>query len=234
MTKQFSSVWTRAPRAANGRQGLSRDQIVAAAMELLDAEGLDALSMRKLGAKLDAGATSLYWHVANKDELLELVLDRIWAEVSYPDSEETPWRQALGDYAYSLRRTLRAHPWAATLCVRMPNVGPNAFRIAEGMRRTMTGMGFAGMDLYVAGGVVTCYVLGQVIPELSFRQATGGEEPDIDSMREAIETLAGDYTELAADYREMIPENPDAARAMAFDFGLLCILDGLAARVPRP
>ena len=84
MTKQFSSVWTRPPRPAK-TSGLGRDQIVAAVVELLDAEGLDALSMRKLGAKLNAGATSLYWYVANKDELLELALDEVWGLVDTPE-----------------------------------------------------------------------------------------------------------------------------------------------------
>ncbi|MGK8523410.1 TetR family transcriptional regulator [Nocardia asteroides] len=90
MTKQqFTSVWTKQPRRPR-TSGLGREQIVAAAVEILDANGLDALSMRKLGAKLGAGATSLYWHVSNKEELLELVLDEFWGMVRTRNPSRRP------------------------------------------------------------------------------------------------------------------------------------------------
>lgn len=81
---EIPSVWTRQrPRA-----GLSQDRIVAAAVELLDAEGLEALSMRTLAARMDTRATSLYRHVANKDELIELVVDEVYASPDRPRHRE--------------------------------------------------------------------------------------------------------------------------------------------------
>src|ERR687893_1971585 len=87
-----SSVWTRPRRARGGQPALSREQIVRAAIEILDAEGAAGLSMRRLGTRLGSGATSLYWHVAHKDELLELAVDEVLGEVYVPEAGDTPWR----------------------------------------------------------------------------------------------------------------------------------------------
>ncbi len=230
VTKQFSSVWTREPRQPKAA-GLRRDQIVAAALEVLDAEGLGALSMRKLGAKLDAGATSLYWHVANKDELLELVLDEIWGLAHIPDPDHTPWREVATTFAYNLRRTLLDHPWVATLIGSLPCVGPKAFELGDRLRRTFIGAGFSGVDVYLASGTVMSYILGQVIPEITSAKAFGDKGVDAEMMRDAMDTLAADYPEMLADYRKTIPADPATGRALAFDFGLLCILDGLESRL---
>ena len=78
---RLDSVWLRPTRERTGQPSLSREQIVRAAIELLDAEGAAGLSMRRLGTKLGSGATSLYWHVANKDELLELAVDEVLGEI---------------------------------------------------------------------------------------------------------------------------------------------------------
>ncbi|WP_433194739.1 TetR/AcrR family transcriptional regulator C-terminal domain-containing protein [Nocardia sp. CA-107356] len=234
MTKQqFSSVWTRAPRQPKAA-GLRRDQIVAAAIELLDAEGLGALSMRKLGAKLDAGATSLYWHVANKDELLELALDEIWGLVQVPDPEQASWREVVTTFAYNFRLTMLGHPWTVTLIGSLPSVGPNAFELSDRLRRTFIGAGFTGTEIYLASGTVTSYVLGQVIPEITSAKAFGDKGFDPAGMLDVMDTLGGDYPEMLADYRNAMPADQQAARAIAFDFGLLCVMDGLESRLRQP
>ncbi|QIS05213.1 TetR family transcriptional regulator [Nocardia brasiliensis] len=230
MTKQFDSVWLREPRRPKA-SGLQREQIVAAAVELLDAEGLEALSMRKLGAKLGAGATSLYWYVANKNELLELALDEFWGMVETPEPDEVPWRELLSTFAYNFRSLLRAHPWGAALIGRLPSMGPKALRVTDRLRRGYTGAGFRGTDVYLASGAVMSYVLGVVLPEIAWRNSYGSHELDRASVVEMMEHAARDYPELRADFRKTTPDNPEFARAMAFDFGLLCVLDGLEARL---
>ncbi|WP_084461710.1 TetR/AcrR family transcriptional regulator [Nocardia kruczakiae] len=232
MTKPFSSVWTRQARPPK-RSGLTRDQIVAATVELLDADGLDALSMRKLGARLNAGATSLYWYVANKDELLELALDEVWGLVETPDPDHANWREVFTTFAYSLRATIRSHPWAASLLGQLPSVGPNAFALTDRLRRTCLRAGFAGTDVYLATALVMSFILGQVIPELTYRKAVGGEV-DHQSVLASMDQLAADYPQLRADYRDALPQDPEVARALAFDFGLVCVLDGMAARLGEP
>jgi AcrR family transcriptional regulator len=233
VAKEFTSVWMREPRAGRSA-GLTREQIVRAAVELLDAEGLDALSMRKLGARLGAGATSLYWHVANKDELLELALDEIWGLVEMPDPARASWREVVTSFVYTLRATMLAHPWVASLLGQMPSVGPQAFRLSDTLRRAFGAAGFTGLDIYLATGTVTSFVLGQVIPQIALARATGDEDGyDHASMREMVDRVAGDYPELADDYRKSCTEDPRTAQAVAFDFALTCVLDGLAARLPR-
>ncbi|WP_067893839.1 TetR/AcrR family transcriptional regulator [Nocardia vaccinii] len=230
MSKPFTSVWAREPRRPRS-SGLGREQIVAAAVDMLDTEGLGALSMRKLGARLGAGATSLYWYVANKDELLELAMDEVWGMVEVPDPDRTPWREVATTTAYGLRVTLLAHPWMANLFGRMPSVGPHAFALSDRLRRAFVRAGFTGIDVYLANGTLMGFVLGQVIPEIGVRQATAGGTYDTDSMVAVLERTAADYPQMRADFRETVQIDPEAARAMAFDFALLCVLDGLEARL---
>ncbi|MEU7138361.1 TetR/AcrR family transcriptional regulator [Nocardia sp. NPDC046473] len=231
MTKQFTSVWLREPRQPKA-SGLRLDHIIGAAVELLDAEGLESLSMRKIGAKLDAGATSLYWYVANKDELLEWVLDEFWGMVEVPDPDEAPWREVLTTFAYNFRDTLRAHPWGATLIGQLPSMGPNALRLTDRLRRAYVRAGFQGVDIYLASGTVMSYVLGVVTPEIAWTKTYGSVDINRDEILQMMEAVTEDYPEMMADYREASPTNPAAARAMAFDFGLLCLLDGLEHRLP--
>lgn len=230
VTKQFSSVWTRETRRPKA-SGLTRDQIVTAALEILDAEGLAALSMRKLGSRLDAGATSLYWYVTNKDELLELVLDEVWGMLDSAEPGQAPWREVITTFAYSFRETLRAHPWAASLVGQLPSIGPNALRLTDRLRRAFIEAGFTGTDIYLASGSVISFVLGQVIPELAWTNAFGDAEPDREAMIDDIVAVAADYPEMIEEFRTTTQITPAAARAMAFDFGLCCVLDGLHARL---
>lgn len=226
-------MWIREPRQPKAA-GLRRDQIVAAALELLDSEGMGALSMRKLGAKLDAGATSLYWHVRNKDELLELALDEIWGLMGIPDPEQTSWREVATTFAYNFRATMLDHPWVTSLIGTMPSVGPKAFALSDQLRRTFIGAGFTGVDVYLASSTLTSYVLGQVIPEITATKAFGEKGIDPEIVIEAMDELGADYPEMLADYRETIPADQQTARALAFDFGLLCVLDGLESRLHQP
>ncbi|MFE7747332.1 TetR/AcrR family transcriptional regulator [Nocardia sp. NPDC057455] len=230
MTKQFASVWTKQPRRPK-TSGLHREQIIAAAVEILDAEGLESLSMRKLGAKLGAGATSLYWHVSNKEELLELVLDQFWGVVQIPEPEQASWREVLTTFAYSLRASMREHPWSVSLVGRLPSIGPNSLRLSDRLRRAFVRAGFEGVDIYLASGTVMCFVLGQVTPEIAWEKASKGVEIDTDGILRVIDEVGGDYPEMLADYRATVPADQEAGRAMAFDFGLLCVLDGLQARL---
>ncbi|MFI6168227.1 TetR/AcrR family transcriptional regulator [Nocardia sp. NPDC051052] len=231
MTKQFDSVWLREPRQPKA-SGLRLDHIIGAAVEILDAEGLESLSMRKIGAKLDAGATSLYWYVANKDELLECVLDEFWGLVEVPEPEEASWRAALTTFAYNFRDTLRAHTWAASLIGQLPSMGPNALRLTDRLRRAYIRAGFRGVDTYLASGTVMSYVLGVVTPEIAWAKTYGTVDINRDVIVQMMEQVTGDYPEMMADYRKDTPIDPGAARAMAFDFGLLCLLDGLEHRLP--
>src|SRR3569623_2659091 len=103
------TVLLRPQRARTGQPGLSRVQIVRASLELLDADGIAGLSMRRLGTRLGSGATSLYWYVNTKDELLDLCIDECLGEVHVPAGED--WRESLRTAARALRDMVLRHPW---------------------------------------------------------------------------------------------------------------------------
>ncbi|MDA0637720.1 TetR/AcrR family transcriptional regulator C-terminal domain-containing protein [Nonomuraea sp. MCN248] len=229
--KQFSSVWMREPRPAR-TPGRSREEIVRAAMELLDAEGLDGLSMRKLGAKLDAGATSLYWYVANKHELLELVYDEIWGEMTVPPPEETKWwRQTARAFALSMREVILRHPWSAGLIGRTPALGPNALEVAGRLSRAFKGAGFRGLEIDYAASTLTAFVLGTTIPEVAYNEAMAEDPLDEESMRAAVERASAGHPDLLERLRESKPADTTEVREMMFAFGLAAVLDGLEARL---
>ncbi|MEV0620230.1 TetR/AcrR family transcriptional regulator [Nonomuraea sp. NPDC050404] len=228
--KDFSSVWLREPRKATS-PGRSREEIVRAALELLDEEGLGGLSMRKLGAKLSAGATSLYWYVANKDELLELVYDEVWGEMSVPDPDVVGWRDAISVLAHSMRQVILRHPWAGDLIGRLPALGPNAMWVANETRRTFKLAGFEGLDVDFAGSTLTGYVFGMTIPETAWNGAGGNGEYDADQMREMVRKTAAQYPDMVERINLDVYDNPTAIRELCFDFGLVSVLDGLERRL---
>ncbi|MCK2219490.1 TetR/AcrR family transcriptional regulator [Actinomadura sp. ATCC 31491] len=231
MSRHFTSVWTREPRRpAGAAPGRSREEIVRAAVELLDAEGLDGLSMRKLGAKLMSGATSLYWYVATKDELLELAYDEVWGEIKVPDPDEAHWREVASVLAHSLRQAMLRHPWTADLIGRLPALGPHAIEVSDRMRRTFRLAGFSGWDIDFAGATLTAFIFGMTTPEIAWNTSMG-DDFDPDEARAMLRRVAAQHPDLleAADTAHY--EDPRLVRAMAFDFGLVSVLDGLERRL---
>lgn len=228
--KRFSSVWAREPRPGRS-PGLSRDEIVRTAVELLDAEGLEGLSMRKLGAKLNVGATSLYWYVAHKDELLELVYDRIWGEMAIPDPGEAGWRHTASAFARSMRQVMLRHPWSSELIGRMPAVGPNAVSVTQTLRSAFRSAGFEGLEVDYAGGVLTAFVFGMTIPEVAWAKAMSDGGLDERSLHDALERSAAGHPDLLERVREINTDDGQAIRERSFTFGLAAVLDGLEARM---
>ena len=125
--------WQRAPErpARRRRDPISRDAIVTAAVQLLDREGLAALSMRKLADELGAGAASLYWHVGSKDGLLDLVMDEVIGEGKVPDPEPDRWQEQIKQVARDQRAGILRHPWIVRVSIGRIPMGPNALRYSE-------------------------------------------------------------------------------------------------------
>ncbi|MEW2388676.1 TetR/AcrR family transcriptional regulator C-terminal domain-containing protein [Streptomyces venezuelae] len=219
---EIASVWTRPRRQ---REQLSREQIVAEAVRLLDADGLEALSTRKLGTRLDAGATSLYRHVANKDELIELVVDEVYGELSVPTpTGAAQWRDAAADSARSLRAMILRHPWVASVLgqVGLVHLGPNVTKMSERMAAVYRTAGFPEAETELALSTVISYVIGMATSEaayLSLIARSGTTE------REFAERLKGDG---GSDARA---DDPEQVREETFDYGLQRVLDGLQARL---
>jgi AcrR family transcriptional regulator len=226
------------PRRA---RSLSRDEIVRAAIAVADAEGPDAISMRRIARELNAGAMSLYWHVASKEELLDLMIDAVAGELETPEPSGD-WRGDLEAIARNERTALHRHRWAMDFMGGRPPMGPNSLRNAE---RGLTALGALGLPKAEAIRIlmtVATYVMGAVLRE---RQEMRGEQ----DWKRQLEGLGEEETrKLLAEYfdwlrasgryprlMEMVDEgvDPDApeTRDERFEFGLQCMLDGIAARL---
>ncbi|MBZ3908209.1 TetR/AcrR family transcriptional regulator [Streptomyces brasiliscabiei] len=233
----FPSVWTR-PRTGREQPALSREHIVAEALRLLDEEGIDALSMRKLGGRLSAGATSLYRHVANKDELLELAVDEVYGEIEVraaPDPAD--WRTDAAACAHSLRATILRHPWLASVLgeMGMSHLGPNSMRVSEGMLKLLTGAGFPAGEADRAVTTLVAYVTGMATGEAAWLNVLARSGQDERTMVEqlwpAAEEAAQDHPLLREGYAQQRGTDPRAAREEGFRYGLDRVLDGLETRL---
>jgi AcrR family transcriptional regulator len=220
---------------------LSRAEIVAAAIAVADAEGPDAISMRRIARELGAGAMSLYWYVASKEELLHLMLDAIEAEIEVPDPSGD-WRADLGTFAHRTRDALRKHQWAVEFIGTRPPSGPNDVRNLERLLSLLDGLGVE--DLRLIMGIfmtVATFVIGAVIreaQEVRFQSEQERveakltpEEAQAEHERYRAWFEAGEFPHIARLMRSGIdPDDPDT-REERFQFSLDCVLDGIAARL---
>ncbi|MEV8378884.1 TetR/AcrR family transcriptional regulator [Kribbella sp. NPDC056861] len=231
----MDSIWTREKKSEPAREALSREQIVRGATALLDSEGLAGLSMRKLAARLDSGATSLYWHVQTKDDLIDLVIDEIYGEIDVPGPELAGWRRGVTLFAHSLRATVLRHVWLPEVIYSRPRLGPNAMSVGSRAIVLFTAAGFIDREVDYAMGSVMSYVIGSASSEVSVRTT-------IRETGKSMEDWAREIAELTQNSaaNDTVPEgrmqwpsgtDVDTMQAEAFEFGLDSILDGLQARV---
>ncbi|MGC4748133.1 TetR/AcrR family transcriptional regulator C-terminal domain-containing protein [Micromonospora sp. DT201] len=136
----MGSVWTRFPRAKPPR--LSLEAIVAAAIGLADAHGLDAVSIRRVAAELSARPMSLYSFMDRKDDLIEMIVDEVMSEMIV-DELPAGWREALHAIAAQTRAAGHRHPWLMTAISQRPPMGPNAVRHSE---QSMAAISRLGLD----------------------------------------------------------------------------------------
>jgi AcrR family transcriptional regulator len=234
-TNPIPSVWARQqPRP--DQPALSRAVIVREAIAMLDADGIEALSMRKLGARLNAGATSLYRHVATKDELMELAVDEACAEIDVPPADSPDWRAAVTEAARSFRATALRHPWLASVLGQagLAYLGPNLMSVSERLAALFTAVGFP--DPSGAIDTVLSYVIGMSTTEAAWLTTvarSGQTEADfIASLMPAAQQAAAGYDHLASAYAAPPPPDPARLRDAKFAYGLEVVLDGLAMRLP--
>ncbi|KUN77537.1 TetR/AcrR family transcriptional regulator C-terminal domain-containing protein [Streptomyces griseoruber] len=232
------SVWTRHKREPD-QPSLSRGAIVREAVAMLDAEGIEALSMRKLGARLGAGATSLYRHVATKDELMELAVDEVAAEVHVPAIEGADWRTAAAGAAASFRATALRHPWLSSVLGQagLAYLGPNLMTFSERLAALFTAAGFP--EPARAIDTVLSYVIGMSTTEAAWLTTvarSGESEADfIARLMPAAREAAAGHAHLADGYAQaaVATADPAALREEKFRYGLETVLDGLALRLPK-
>jgi AcrR family transcriptional regulator len=157
---------TSAKRTRADRAGLSRAQVLDAALDLIDRDGVAALSMRRLGAELGVEAMTLYHYLPNKDALLDGIVERVMAQAE-TGLVDGPWDRALTEYANSLRATLLRHPGAMPLIAARPAVTPETLRAAERGLTLLCGAGFPVGRALDALNALTLFVIAHVASEVS-------------------------------------------------------------------
>jgi AcrR family transcriptional regulator len=209
---------------AEPRARLSRDRVLAAAIALADAGGIESLSMRKLGVELGVEAMSLYRHVANKGDLLDGMIDGVFGEIDLPTSG-TDWRAALRRRAISAREVLSRHRWAIGLMESRSTPGPATLRHHDTVIGTLRAAGFSVVMTAHAYSLLDSYIYGFAMQEPNLPFDTGEETAEL-AQKIMAQFTSGQYphlTELAVEH----VMQPGYDYGHEFEFGLDLILDGL-------
>lgn len=225
-------VWTRSRSAARGaRPSLDRDTIVKGAIELLDRDGLEGLSMRQLGSHLNVGATTLYWHVANKEELLDLTFDEVMGELPDP-APDADWRGQVTLLLNELRAMMLRHPWYVRLYGSRPALGPHAVRYNANLLGVLKAAGFEGPLLDEALSALSQYVIGAILNELNWNSWRSLPPAQLEAMMSYIGEAVRPYPHYA-DYIEgyLLTVDPETVLDGRFMTALQSLLDGLAIRL---
>ncbi|WP_432143535.1 TetR/AcrR family transcriptional regulator [Streptomyces sp. bgisy084] len=235
VSRSLELLWGLADRPSRGpKPGLTLDRIVSTAVAVADADGLGALSMRRVATDLGVGTMSLYRYVPGKAELLDLMLDQV-AEFdadAHPDPA-AGWRPAMEALAHASRQQYHRHPWLLQVDQARPLLGPNALDSMEYSVRALAGTGLTDREkmhvLVSFGGFLTGLARTELHAALAEKR-TGISNADFWQSQEPVLSramLSGRYPAMAA-----LDENTFAEDdALVFDLGLSALLDGFAALI---
>ena len=202
---------------------LSRDQVLGAALALADAQGLGAVTMQRVAHALGAEPMSLYRHVRNKDDVLDGLVDLVYAEITLPAPDE-PWRPAMRRRAISARAALLKHPWAVSLMESRTHPGPANLAHHDATVGNLFAAGFSATKAVRAYNLVDSYIYGFTLQE---------HQLPFDSTQELAELApemltafpAGQYPNLVVVATELV--SAGFRYADEFEYGLDLILDGI-------
>ncbi|MEO3869257.1 TetR/AcrR family transcriptional regulator [Nonomuraea sp. B12E4] len=231
--------WRRSRKPAQLKRQLSQERIVSAGLRVLDAEGLDALSMRRVAQELDTGPASLYVHVANKEELLELIYDRVLGEIELPEPDPGRWREQLHAYAMEAHRVLSGHADVARAALAGVPTGENSLRAGEFVFGLLIEAGMPPREASLAMDRLTLHIVGDAYEgSLHYARMRAAGLRDA---RVYFESFAG---QIADYYRALPAERFPYLRGFVddliaddgearFRYGLDLLLDGIEARMPK-
>lgn len=227
-SRPHQSLWFRDQQRPR-KPRLSRELIIQAAIGLLDAEGVDGLSMRRLAARLNAGTMSLYAYVATKEDVLDLALDTVIAEIELDVPEDAPWRATLTRQLTQSRQVMRRHPWIPALIGTRPLLGPHALARSERFYTALARAGLDGPRLTAAVGALTYYVNGYVAAENVWRSWVGDASEEAELRRQAQEHIGNNPDLYPTLSRHAQLDNADFDGG--FTLGLEIILDGIQTQL---
>lgn len=202
---------------------MTRERVLAAAVELADARGLSSLSMRRLGSELGVEAMSLYNHVESKDDLLDGITDLVVRRIDLPGDPD--WKVALRRHAVSAHEVLLAHPWACNLALSPSRAVPASVRRADWILRRLREGGFSPHLTYHGFHALDAHILGFTLWQLGHGIA------DLEHLQELAHEFfrkfaPEEYPDLHAHARQHL-EGVGADEPGAFELVLELILDGL-------
>ena len=206
------------------RPPLTRERVLRAAVDLADEHGIESLTMRRLGEAVGVEAMSLYGHVANKDDVLDGMVDAVFSEIELP-SGDTRWKQAMRRRAISARAALTAHPWATGLLDSRTSPGPATLRHHDAVLGSLRAAGFSVAMAAHAFSALDSYTYGFAMQETSL------PFDDAEETAEVAETMLArfspdDYPHLTELTTEHVLR-PGYDYGAEFEFGLDLIIDGL-------
>jgi AcrR family transcriptional regulator len=212
---------------------LSKERVLRHALALADNEGIDALSMRRLGKELDAGAMSLYHHIRDKEQLLDGMVDLVFAEIALPEVRDE-WQSAMRARAVSARQVLARHPWAIAIMGSRTTPGPANLRHHEAVTACLRQAGFSIRMATHANWLLDSYVYGFALQEASLPFADAGELTAMIYKVFLPQLPPAEYPYLNESATELAQGDYDPADE--FTYGLDLILDALerGRRAARP
>jgi len=220
-------LWSSEEPPKGRRGGLNLDKVVTAAVELADAEGLDAVSMARVAKALGFTTMSLYRHVRSKEELLVLMLDRVM--VMPPVAPYASWREGLAGWAWDLLRMVREHPWVHYVRISPPPATPSSVTLMERGLAPLSDTGLAEQDKAHLILLVNGFVFWTARVETELAPGTG--EPETDPLVAYItvmHTLVDDrWPAVKRAVEGGVFDDQEDTRDADFEFGLERILDGI-------
>jgi len=212
---------------------LSRDAIVDAAVKILDVDGLDGLTIRRLGEELGSGAASIYWHVAGKQELAELVYDRILGEIDLPAIDPDRWREQIRSMARSGYQVMRSHRDAVRMSLGSIRLGPNGLRMIEWGLAVLRATGMPDHVALYFGDLLGRYIDASVLEEQGMM--SDPNDPKLAAVAAYFQSLPIDrYPNIAATMGQWNAEGDvtNEGNLSRFELGLEILMRGLETYVP--
>lgn len=235
--RPYSAIWERMTSdSARPRISLSYERIASAAVEIADADGLHAVSMRKLAQRLGVATMATYRYVSSKDDLYELMLDHCHSELHLDPGALSHWRTALAGFAQAVREMIIRHPWITQVPELLPgNLTPHLVEVVERVLEALSDLRIDVDSRMAMVGSISAFVQSAVAAEVAqeqIKQRYGWK--DDEERRSAYHpymsqlTSSGEYPHLT-DYLVNGTNRDDGE--WQFQFGLQCLLDGMAARL---
>jgi AcrR family transcriptional regulator len=214
-------VWDEPEQSLGG--ALTRADVIQAALDIADAEGLEAVSIRRVAAAIGARPMSLYTHIASKDDLVALMLHEMSGQLLVPEPLPGDWREALRAIARRAYAAYVQHAWALQAFGRGTRVGPNMLRRAEQSAAAVASLHLAPADAWIALSIVHDWTIGHALHVVTLRE-------DIELEGQLSGADPADFPRMS----QVFGVGREQSRDTVFDTALEAVLDGIEQRFARP